>query len=146
MWNKVELNRLNFHRQNQKKLRVDSYRGLRASVEEKIEDEGGAPVVLPATFTGGDRFMKGILADAMAVCRDKGVPDLFITMTCNSKWPEILAELLPGQYAYDRPDLCSRVFKLKLDALLKEIMKDEIFGKVAALMGTSTCSHFGDSG
>ena len=41
-------------------------------------------------------------------------PDLFLTFTCNPKWPEIVANLLPGQTASDRPDLVARVFKLKL--------------------------------
>ena len=34
-------------------------------------------------------------------------------------WPEIERELHPGQTAFDRPALCSRIFKLKLDALIK---------------------------
>jgi hypothetical protein len=38
------------------------------------------------------------------------VTDLFMTVTADSNWLEIQAELLPGQTAADRPDLVSRVF------------------------------------
>ena len=42
--------------------------------------------------------------DAMTYVRKFGCPDLFITMTTNSKWDEITANLLPGQEAHDRPN------------------------------------------
>jgi hypothetical protein len=32
-------------------------------------------------------------------------------MTANARWEEIERELLPGQTAYDRPDLVARVFE-----------------------------------
>ncbi len=41
-------------------------------------------------------------------------PDLFITFTCNSKWPEITKELLPNQNIADKPDLTIYVFYVKL--------------------------------
>ena len=70
--------------------------------------------------------------DAMAIVRVKGKPDLFVTFTCNPKWLEIVEELLPGQQAEDRPDIAARVFKMKLDELIKDIDQRKIFGKVAA--------------
>ena len=51
--------------------------------------------------------------DAMAIVRMKGKPNLFITMTCNPNWRENKDNLLPGQQASDRPDICARVFQLK---------------------------------
>ena len=68
----------------------------------------------------------------MAVVRLHGKPDLFVTFTCNTKWPEITRSLLPHQTANDRPDLIARVFKLKLDALLFDIKKNNIFGRTIA--------------
>ena len=62
--------------------------------------------------------------------RTYGKPDLFLTVTCNPKWPEITNELHPHQTAADRLDLVASVFKSKLSALIKEITKKEIFGKV----------------
>ena len=70
--------------------------------------------------------------DAMAIVREKGKPDLFVTFTCNPKWLEIVEELLPGQQAEDRPDIAARVFKMKLDELIKDIDQRKIFGKVTA--------------
>ena len=53
----------------------------------------------------------------------KGKPDLFITFTCNPRWIEIQQELLSEQTANDRPDICCRVFRLKLKELLNDLYK-----------------------
>ena len=55
-------------------------------------------------------------------------------MTTNPNWREIEEQLLPGQKPEDRPDLIARVFKLKLDAFEKELLKDGIFGTRVAHM------------
>jgi len=43
--------------------------------------------------------------DKLAIVRKFGRLDYFVTITCDPKWPEITAELLPGQATNDRPDL-----------------------------------------
>jgi hypothetical protein len=68
----------------------------------------------------------------MAIVRTFGKPDLFITMTCNPKWKEITSALKPGQTPADRPDLVTRVFRLKLQALLDDLIKHGILGRVVA--------------
>jgi hypothetical protein len=73
--------------------------------------------------------------DAMAICSWAGCPDLFITFNCNHKWPEVVDflkayQLKPG----DRPDLVSRLFKIKFDQLINDIKKGAHFGKVKAGM------------
>ncbi|MDV3166734.1 MAG: hypothetical protein Q8807_03780, partial ['Waltheria sp.' little leaf phytoplasma] len=71
--------------------------------------------------------------DAMTICRWVGYPNLFITFTCNPFWPEIKRELLNRkQSSEDRPDLLARVFKIKLDHLIKQLKKGKIFGKLQA--------------
>ena len=72
--------------------------------------------------------------DAMAICRWAGYPDLFITFTCNPKWPEIISCLSrkPSQRVQDRPDALIRVFKIKLDALLKDLVSEKYFGSILA--------------
>src|SRR5277367_3156238 len=70
----------------------------------------------------------------MAIVRHCGKLDLFIIMTCNPFWPEITVELLPGQTAQDHPELVSRVFRLKLNAFLHDLMKKKVFGKAAAFI------------
>ncbi|XP_065660363.1 uncharacterized protein LOC136084156 [Hydra vulgaris] len=41
----------------------------------------------------------------MAIIKNYGKPDLFITFTCNAKWRKITENLYPGQTANDRPYL-----------------------------------------
>ena len=65
------------------------------------------------------------------VCR-KGKPHLFMTTTCNPNWTEIKDELQPGQEAWMRPDITARVFKMKLDAMMKDLMKNGIMGRSIA--------------
>ncbi|XP_019152280.1 PREDICTED: uncharacterized protein LOC109149095, partial [Ipomoea nil] len=97
----------------------------------------GRRIILPSTFTGGARYMVQNYQDAMAICRWIGYPTLFITFTCNPKWPEIVRFLEERRLkAEDRPDIICRVFKMKLNALIKEIRKENIFGSVLAVIYT----------
>jgi hypothetical protein len=66
--------------------------------------------------------------DAMAIVRILGKPDLFITSTSNPYWKEIISTLLPGQQPHDRPDIIARVFRLKLDQLIKDLKMNHLFG------------------
>ena len=72
--------------------------------------------------------------DGMAIVREYGKPDLFITMTCNPKWPEIVNELRPGQEPQDRPDIVARVFKDKMDQLMNDLVQGGCFGKVVGYL------------
>jgi hypothetical protein len=130
---KIEEQRLRYQRSHQSDLRAELYAGLHDMVQHEGQQalaRTGKRIILAPSFTGGERFMKKQYQDAMAIVRAFGKPDLFITMTCNPKWPEIAENLLPGQKADDRPDLVTRVFRLKLKALLHDITVNHIFGKV----------------
>ena len=72
--------------------------------------------------------------DAMAICRQYENPDLFITFTCNPKWPEITRALskILGQKPEDRPDIIARIFKMKLNEMLATIKSGTIFEKIIA--------------
>ncbi|XP_056642867.1 uncharacterized protein LOC130449210 [Diorhabda sublineata] len=59
-----------------------------------------------------------------------GKPDLFITMTCNPRWPEIIDNLGPHQKWENRPDLVCRVFHAKLLELMDDLTQKQIFGVV----------------
>ncbi len=76
--------------------------------------------------------MRQKMHDIIATSNKKGHPDIFLTMTCNPKWPEIQSSILPGQSSQDRPDLCPRVFNLNLKALMEAVIKETIFGEVVA--------------
>jgi len=70
--------------------------------------------------------------DAMAIVRKYGKPDLFITFTCNPNWPEITENLPQGVPSSDRPELVARVFNLKLQELMQNIEREQVFGKIEA--------------
>lgn len=136
MWASAEQNRLNYLRMNQRKLRASVYSGLEDAINatDGNIDLGqlGQRYILPSSYTGSPRHMQQRYQDAMAIARFFGKVDLFITVTANPKWPEITRELLPGQTAFDRPDLVARVFHMKKQAILKEIYENGIFGMAVA--------------
>ncbi|XP_019159056.1 PREDICTED: uncharacterized protein LOC109155840 [Ipomoea nil] len=97
----------------------------------------GKRVILPSGFTGGARYMIQNYQDALAICGWIVYPNLFITFTCNPKWPEIERYLGERHLsAVDRPDIICRLFKMKLDALIKEIRSGLVFGNVTAVIYT----------
>ncbi|GJZ46075.1 uncharacterized protein Tco_0593671, partial [Tanacetum coccineum] len=116
MYIKMETSRLSYLGFNQSHIRADLYQGLVDCVTSgKVQPNRiGQRVVLPGSFIGGPRDMRRRFLDAMTLVQDDGKPDLFLTMTCNPKWPEIENELLDGQTGSDRPDLVARVFRAKL--------------------------------
>ncbi len=131
---KWESNNLRWHEKNQQNYRSEIYSGLQdiISEEDTITDKIGKKIILSSSFTGSVRYMQQLYQDSMAIVRDFGKPDLFITVTCNPKWPEITNELLPNQQASDRPDLVTRVFKLKLESITKDLFIRGVLGKVIA--------------
>ena len=67
----------------------------------------------------------------MAICRHFHKPDLFLTMTANPKWLEIVQSLFPGQTTTDHSDIISHVFEQKKKALLK-LIDNSFFGTTVA--------------
>jgi hypothetical protein len=77
--------------------------------------------------------MDQLYFDGMAISSHVGFPDVFITFTCNPTWPEITRELHKNNLQpQDRPDLITKVFKIKFDELMKDLTKRHILGKVLA--------------
>ena len=76
--------------------------------------------------------MKQNYQDAMTVVRHFGRPDFFITFTCNPNWPEIQNSIFPGKNTNQRPDIVVRVFNIKLKELMKDLVNNQVFGKVEA--------------
>jgi hypothetical protein len=133
----IEQNRLNWIRHNQGKLRTELYSGLQDALDrgDTRTEMVGKRIYLPSTHTGSPRYMAQNLQDAMAICRWIGYPNLFVTFTCNSKWPEIqnmIDELNKKQKPADRAEVVVRVFMIKLKQLLRDISKGIIFGETVA--------------
>lgn len=131
----IESQRLQYIRLNQKELRCDILSGVQDAVTrgETNPSSIGRRIILPASFTGGMRYMLNNCQDAMAVCKRFGYPDLFITITCNSNWREIQEFVSTrGLKPSDRPDIVCRVFKMKLDQMIQDFKKKKIFGNIDA--------------
>lgn len=134
-WTMIESERLSYIRRNQTILRAENYMNLKDAATRGNADSrpSGHRVVLPSTFHGGDRFMSELYHDAMGICKTYGYPDLFITFTCNSNWPELKRfAKKTGLRVEDRPDIICRVFKIKLDELVRDLTKGAQFGKTNA--------------
>ena len=140
----IENQRLRYLMQNQATLRADTYQNVREAIETRSNIQDSmyhneaentiGRIILPSSYTGSPRYYNEKFQDAMAILRKYHKPDLFITMTCNPQWPEIKNNLVVGQYAQDRPDLVARVFKLRKDALMKDLVQNAIFGRVLAYL------------
>ena len=137
LWAAAEHSRLTWVREHQKQLRSELYNGVVDALHEGIDLASiGKKVVLPASFTSGPRFMQRNLQNALALLRKFGGSDLFITFTANANWREVREALLPNQSAHERPDLIARVFHLKFESLLDDIMKKNIFGEAVGYVYT----------
>ncbi|XP_060171127.1 uncharacterized protein LOC132602151 [Lycium barbarum] len=135
---KLETQRLDFYSFNPDLFRVDMLSGILDFLRHGERDASkiGKKGFLPASFTGGPRDMRQRYMDAVALVQYFGKPDIFMTMTCNPSWPEITEHLLVTDEVQNRPDLVSRVFRAKVEEMKTDILKRNIFGKVAAFMYT----------
>ena len=74
--------------------------------------------------------------DALHMCTRLGTPSFFITFTANPKWQEIttaIRETSPTSTAMDRSDIIARVFKLKLEELMHDLMHKQVLGRMAGI-------------
>ena len=131
-WAKIEGARLDWVRRNQSEIRAEKYNGLLDAQAEGDLANAGRRIILPPTIYGSPRFYSEAFQDSMCGVRKCGKPHLFATATCNPNWEEIVNELNDGETSADRPDLCARVFKIKIDQILADITQNHIFGEVVA--------------
>ncbi|XP_076945800.1 uncharacterized protein LOC143617009 [Bidens hawaiensis] len=118
----VESQRLHFIRGKQSELRSDTYESLRnlRMAGNSDASTSGERVILRSSFSGRSRYMMQNYLDAMCLCRWYGYPDFFLTITCNP----------------DRPDILCRIFKMKLDSMIKLLKDKALFGKIKAAVYT----------
>lgn len=117
---------LEYLRHHQATIRADLYNGVEDMLlqDDNNMEVVGRRIILPSSYTGGDRAMAQIYQDSMAIVRELGKPSLFVTVTANPHWREIQAELKEGQSAADRPDIIARVFEQKKKEILKDLRKE----------------------
>ena len=131
-WLKLEEQRLIYINNNQAKLKQEVYQGLQDAVRANEARDAGSYVILPSSHIGSPRHMAMNFQDAMSIVTKKGKPDLFITFTCNPNWKEIQEQLRPNEKPWMRKDLTVRVFKLKLQELLDDLLNRNVLGKPIA--------------
>ena len=131
-YTKVESNRLNFHTNVLRPQRTGQYQQIVDQMrdEDLNPDDVGQRIILSPSYTGGPRYMFEKQLNALTYVNRYGRPTLFVTMTCNPSWREITENLPAGQKFYDRPDITSRVFRLKL----KEIIQFFKLGKMGEVI------------
>ncbi|XP_013632386.1 PREDICTED: uncharacterized protein LOC106337818 [Brassica oleracea var. oleracea] len=93
------------------------------------------------TLIKGGRLLHQFIVDVYTTIeedrlREYGNPDLFITMTANPNWSEIKEHLgkYGGDSPNDRPYIECRVFKMKLDQLLKDFKVGTFFKPYTAAL------------
>ncbi|KAL8480868.1 hypothetical protein ACS0TY_027406 [Phlomoides rotata] len=125
-------------RNNQGTLKTDKWCDLKDAADRgKTETSTAGKRIILSSYTGGPRYMIQNFQNAMSICKYYSYPYLFITMTCNPKWPEVVRFLEEnGLRSEDRLDILCRVFKMKLDRLIKDLKDKMIFGKVDAMTYT----------
>jgi hypothetical protein len=123
----VERERIDYYctRSFQSKYRSTTYNSLSSCVANGMTSGSLAcqRIILPASFTGGPRYLYQKYQDCIGICRNFGCPYLFITFTSNVAWPEIATALPPGLIPRDHPEIVDRVFKMKLNILMDDIKK-----------------------
>jgi hypothetical protein len=122
MFSRLEDQRLFFRTQHVDRLAPSSR-------DDIMRQDGRRGPILSASFTGSPRYYSAYCQDALALtCGEGGLqPEYFITLTANPSWPEFQVELLPGQTINDRPDLLTRIFMARVDAIRPHI--ERIFGR-----------------
>ena len=110
----IESNRLRYIKKNQPKFRSSTREPIQNASNSGNNDleNQGKEVKIPASFTGGPRYMTNNYLDAMAICKHFGFPSLFITFTCNPKWPEIVRFCKERNLkSEDRQDIICRILR-----------------------------------
>ena len=134
-YTQVLLQELRYLKMHQPKIRAACYQDIKDNSEADNGEKPGKRIVLPSSVPGSPRYMKMLFRDFLAICRKFGEPDLFITFTCNPKWPEITNELGTGwarSCPWARPDIVNRVFRKKLKRFRHKLKNRGYMGLVVA--------------
>uniref|UniRef100_A0A1I8AIP3 ATP-dependent DNA helicase n=1 Tax=Steinernema glaseri TaxID=37863 RepID=A0A1I8AIP3_9BILA len=132
--NILERHEMEFYKKKADNLRTVLPKKLIEAMEKRLQPGQtlGKVFFAPPTWKGSRRYMQKAFADAKSISLACGKGMFFLTFTGNKEWPEIKSALLEGQEHFHRPDVVCRVFKAKLDELLKDLFKRHILGEMKA--------------
>ena len=108
--------RLNYIHANQKRLQEED-----TALMGKTYVSNNQNIYLPPSFLGSNKWASEQIADSLAITATYGAPTFFVTMTCNTNWPEIQSRLCPGQDFTDIFTVVIHVIRQKL-TLLEETL------------------------
>ncbi|XP_060974063.1 uncharacterized protein LOC133039236 [Cannabis sativa] len=132
----IKEERFRWIRNNQRQLRSELYSGLMDVVHRGDSDcsKVGKAIILPSSHCGGPRYRIQNYQDAMAISKWAGYPYLFLTFTCNPKWPKMndMLSLISQKDNANRVDVICRVFEIKLFQLMEDLKNQQLFGKIIA--------------
>jgi hypothetical protein len=136
-WAATDQERLRYLQTHQKELRAELYKGLHDAVAggENNLAQLGKRLILPSSFIGGSRHMRKLYQNSMAIVRQMGHPDVFITMTADPMSPEI-KEAIGNAHPSMRPDIVARVFRLKVKELERILYTTGYMGRVVGHVHT----------
>ncbi|XP_071700519.1 uncharacterized protein [Rutidosis leptorrhynchoides] len=136
----IELDRMDYIRRKQKDIRSEYFSGLYDAIDrgDKRGLDVGSRTILPASFTGGPRYIYSHYLDALAICRVFGNPQFFITFTCNAKWREITRYLraYPRLTPSDRADVIARAFYMKVKEFIVFLKEQQPLGDFRGVLYT----------
>jgi hypothetical protein len=90
-------------------------------------DEPKNESYLPCSVHGSPRHIAALAKNALILVSEFGCPHVFLTLTCNPKWPEIMSQLIDGQTAFDCPEVTAAVFKSRLGQMKMNITNEKYF-------------------
>jgi Helitron helicase-like domain at N-terminus len=123
---------LEFWERSQARFRSVPYADLMDHVAQHAALNTAVPgrvVVLPRSFARSQRAYDAMLRDQLACVQHVGFPHLFITVTANPCWPEIVRNRVhfPNDDS-NNIDITNRLLEYKIRMYLKLIIDGYIFG------------------
>jgi len=137
MYSRVEDARLAYIRRalQQQMNQVEDFQHINSEhpqISLQAESYSNRGIVLPASFLSSRAWAASEVADALALCRSKGKPSFFITITTNPNWPKMKVRHASGQTASDIAVVDCYVFKARLEMAIRTMRKN--LGKIVYLI------------
>ncbi|KAK3911657.1 Retrovirus-related Pol polyprotein from type-1 retrotransposable element R2 [Frankliniella fusca] len=133
---------LRYAETHQDELQVCMYDSLRRFVTSEAERLGRHPgriVILPPNEQKSERHQYANYIDAVCIASKYGAPDLFMTMTSNPRWPEVVecaaSRGLAEHEFLHMPDVLVRAYLGRCNALIHDVINKSVFGQVLAYVG-----------
>ena len=101
----------------------DSYE----SDTENNEDSDKKVVICGDCIQGSSRHLRKLSLNALHIVQTLDKPHIFLTLTCDSNWPEVHEKIEKSQSAFSRPDVTTMVFHERTEAILHNLRQGKYF-------------------